>query len=152
MEQLTQQLSDINAKLDDIQRTLRSMKSAAVAAAAAAPDAANMGRPEAVSCTGVVLNDGNAYKSGAGAFYRVKLDNKLTVGGFPPTEYASVGIRFDKARLSKLDRVCFTGVPRAEMKNGRTQITVFVDSAEVVQAIADNGNGTAPEDDMDVPY
>lgn len=144
---------DIEGKLavlcaicEEIRDLLAAGKKAALAAASS-PAAA----PQPLSFTGTALDDGAAYKSGAGAFYRVKLDAPVTVGASTFTE-VDIGVSYAVARPRKYDKVAVDGRANVNFYGGKERLTVFANHCRIEQMSSSASESDVPEDDMDIPY
>lgn len=136
-------LAVLVALCEEIRDLLAAGKKAALAAASSSQ--ATSAQP--LSLTGMALDDGIAYKSGAGAFYRVRLDAPLTVGASTFTE-VDVGVSYAVARPRKYDKVAVDGRANVKFYGGKERLTVFANQCRIEQLSA-----SSPEtDDMDVPY
>lgn len=140
-------LAVLVALCEEIRDLLAAGKKAALAAASSAAAAA----PQPLSLTGVALDDGVAYKSGAGAFYRVRLDAPVTVGASTFTE-ADIGVSYAVARPRKYDKVAVDGRANVKFYGGKERLTVFANHCRIEQMAHSASESSVPEDDMDIPY
>lgn len=137
-------LAVLVALCEEIRDLLAAGKKAALAAASSS--SATSAQP--LSLTGMALDDGIAYKSGAGAFYRVRLDAPLTVGASTFTE-VDVGVSYAVARPRKYDKVAVDGRANVKFYGGKERLTVFANHCRIEQVASASD---VPEDEMDVPY
>lgn len=139
-------LAVLCALCEEIRDLLAAGKKAARAAASSAAAA-----PQPLSFAGTALDDGVAYKSGAGAFYRVRLDAPLTVGASTFTE-ADIGVSYAVARPRKYDKVAGDGRASVKFYGGKERLTVFANHCRIEQMAHSASESDVPEDDMDIPY
>lgn len=138
-------LAVLCALCEEIRDLLAAGKKAALAAASS-PAAA----PQPLSFTGTALDDGVAYKSGAGAFYRVKLDAPVTVGASTFTE-VDIGVSYAVARPRKYDKVAVDGRANVKFYGGKERLTVFANHCRIEQMASSASASSVPEDE-DIPY
>ena len=139
-------LAVLVALCEEIRDLLAAGKKAALAAASSSATSA-----QPLSLTGMALDDGIAYKSGTGAFYRVKLDAPVTLGASTFTE-VDIGVSYAVARPRKYDKVAVDGRANVKFYGGKERLTVFANHCRIEQMASSASESSVPEDEMDVPY
>lgn len=140
-------LAVLVALCEEIRDLLAEGKKAAHSAASSSP--ATSAQP--LSFSGTALSDGVAYKSGAGAFYRIRLDAPVTLGASTFTE-VDIGVSYAVARPRKYDKVAVDGRANVKFYGGKERLIVFANHCRIEQMAHSASESDVPEDDMDIPY